>query len=52
MVFAHGSGSSRLSLWHRLVTNTLNKVGVAPLLFDLLTSEEERIDADAGATIR
>lgn len=44
VLFAHGSGSSRLSPRNRLVADVLNKGGLATLLFDLLTSEEHRID--------
>jgi putative phosphoribosyl transferase len=40
-VFAHGSGSSRFSPRNRLVANALNRRGIATLLFDLLTTEEE-----------
>ena len=45
VVFAHGSGSSRLSPRNRLVANILNVSGLATLLFDLLTSEEARVDS-------
>ncbi len=41
VVFAHGSGSSRHSPRNRSVSTSLNKVGLATLLFDLLTAEEE-----------
>lgn len=41
VVFAHGSGSSRLSPRNRQVAEALNESGFATLLFDLLTSEEE-----------
>jgi putative phosphoribosyl transferase len=40
-LFAHGSGSSRFSPRNRLVANALNRRGIATLLFDLLTPEEE-----------
>jgi putative phosphoribosyl transferase len=40
-IFAHGSGSSRLSPRNRQVAEALNRAGLATLLFDLLTSEEE-----------
>lgn len=50
VVFAHGSGSSRLSPRNRLVADVLNRAGLATLLFDLLTREEDERDAtDAGA---
>jgi putative phosphoribosyl transferase len=41
VVFAHGSGSSRLSPRNTFVAHALNDRGVATLLFDLLTSAEE-----------
>jgi len=40
VIFAHGSGSSRLSPRNRQVAGDLNKVGFATLLFDLLTVTE------------
>ena len=40
VLFAHGSGSSRLSPRNRLVAGTLNRAGIATLLFDLLTDPE------------
>ena len=42
VIFAHGSGSSRLSPRNREVAVTLNEAGLATLLFDLLTEEEGR----------
>jgi putative phosphoribosyl transferase len=42
VVFAHGSGSSRHSPRNRFVAEVLNKAGLATVLFDLLTPEEER----------
>ena len=45
VMFAHGSGSSRLSPRNRHVAETLNTHGFATLLLDLLTSHEEAIDA-------
>ena len=42
VVFAHGSGSSRHSPRNRLVADTLNRAGIGTLLFDLLTTDEER----------
>lgn len=42
VIFAHGSGSSRLSPRNKAVANTLNTRGFATLLFDLLTPEEAR----------
>jgi putative phosphoribosyl transferase len=44
VLFAHGSGSSRHSPRNQFVARTLNDVGLATLLFDLLTREEEAID--------
>ena len=41
VVFAHGSGSSRHSPRNRFVAAVLNDAGLATLLFDLLTAEEE-----------
>lgn len=41
VVFAHGSGSSRTSPRNRFVAGTLHAVGLATLLFDLLTPAEE-----------
>jgi putative phosphoribosyl transferase len=42
VLFAHGSGSSRLSPRNRKVAAQLNAAGLATLLLDLLTPEEER----------
>jgi dienelactone hydrolase len=44
IAFAHGSGSSRHSPRNQYVARALQQGGLATLLFDLLTSEEERID--------
>ena len=44
VLFAHGSGSSRHSSRNQFVARTLNDAGLATLLFDLLTPEEEAID--------
>jgi putative phosphoribosyl transferase len=41
VIFAHGSGSSRNSLRNHAVAAVLNRAGLATLLFDLLTSNEE-----------
>lgn len=41
VVFAHGSGSSRHSTRNRQVAAALNERGLATLLLDLLTPEEE-----------
>ncbi|HXX67540.1 MAG TPA: phosphoribosyltransferase family protein [Polyangiaceae bacterium] len=45
VLFAHGSGSSRKSRRNRLVARVLQRAGLATLLFDLLTEDEEREDA-------
>jgi putative phosphoribosyl transferase len=44
VVFAHGSGSSRHSSRNRRVAATLQDHGLATLLLDLLTGEEEQVD--------
>lgn len=44
VVFAHGSGSSRQSVRNTAVAVALEDRGLATLLIDLLTIEEERID--------
>ncbi|MGA3219798.1 MAG: alpha/beta family hydrolase [Acidimicrobiales bacterium] len=41
VIFAHGSGSSRHSPRNQSVAEVLNNAGLATLLFDLLTSDEE-----------
>ena len=41
VIFAHGSGSSRLSPRNRLVAQKLNEAGIGTLLFDLLTRHED-----------
>jgi putative phosphoribosyl transferase len=48
-LFAHGSGSSRKSPRNQFVARTLRESGVATLLFDLLTRDEEAADAETGA---
>jgi len=61
VIFAHGSGSSRLSPRNTYVARVLREAGIGTLLFDLLTTEEDqslqqRFDIDtlarrlAGAT--
>lgn len=45
VIFAHGSGSSRHSRRNRAVAEALQARGLATLLMDLLTSEEEVVDA-------
>jgi dienelactone hydrolase len=49
VVFAHGSGSSRFSPRNRLVAERLCAAGLATLLFDLLTADEEVQDAKTRA---
>jgi dienelactone hydrolase len=44
VVFAHGSGSSRFSPRNRFVADVLEDAGLATLLIDLLTSQEEAVD--------
>jgi len=44
VVFAHGSGSSRHSTRNQYVAQVLNNSGLATLLTDLLTREEEEVD--------
>ncbi|MGN6516043.1 MAG: dienelactone hydrolase family protein [Rhizomicrobium sp.] len=41
IIFAHGSGSSRLSPRNVAVAEALNEAGFATLLFDLLSPQEE-----------
>jgi putative phosphoribosyl transferase len=48
VLFAHGSGSSRLSPRNRYVADVLNGSGLATLLVDLLTPQEERIDVQTA----
>ncbi len=45
VLFAHGSGSSRKSSRNRFVARTLHDRGFGTLLFDLLTADEETLDA-------
>ena len=44
VLFAHGSGSGRHSARNRQVARHLQLVGIATLLFDLLTAQEEQTD--------
>jgi putative phosphoribosyl transferase len=44
VLFAHGSGSSRQSSRNRYVASVLQQGGLATLLMDLLTQEEEQAD--------
>jgi putative phosphoribosyl transferase len=52
VIFAHGSGSSRLSPRNRYVAEELQKAGIATLLMDLLTPAEEQIDQQAEGRLR
>ncbi len=45
VVFAHGSGSGRHSPRNRFVAEVLNAAGIATLLMDLLTADEDAEDA-------
>jgi putative phosphoribosyl transferase len=49
ILFAHGSGSSRYSPRNRYVAQVLQEAGLATLLLDLLTHEEEVIDTRTAA---
>jgi dienelactone hydrolase len=44
VLFAHGSGSSRFSPRNNHVADMLNQAGLATLLIDMLTAEEDEID--------
>src|SRR4051812_48210094 len=48
VVFAHGSGSGRLSPRNRQVAASLQCAGLATVLFDLLTEDEEVTDRHGG----
>ena len=48
VIFAHGSGSSRFSSRNRHVARRLQHSGLATLLLDLLTREEEALDAESA----
>ena len=48
VLFAHGSGSGRHSPRNRAVAAELQSAGLATVLADLLTAEEERADARTG----
>jgi putative phosphoribosyl transferase len=49
VLFAHGSGSSRHSSRNRHVAGELQAAGLATVLADLLTPEEEQVDVRTGA---
>jgi len=44
ILFAHGSGSSRFSPRNRYVARSFRDAGLATLLIDLLSRDEERVD--------
>ena len=44
ITFAHGSGSSRFSPRNQYIAKTFNEAGIATLLIDLLTPQEEETD--------
>lgn len=48
VMFAHGSGSSRFSPRNRYVATVLQDQGLATLLFDLLSHEEEQVEMQGG----
>jgi putative phosphoribosyl transferase len=48
VLFAHGSGSSRLSPRNRYVARALRDAGLATLLIDLLSPDEEQADMVTG----
>src|SRR5688572_31453331 len=48
VLFAHGSGSGRLSARNNFVARSLQDAGLATLLIDLLNEDEERSDAATG----
>ncbi len=48
VLFAHGSGSSRHSPRNRQVAVALNDLGLATLLLDLLSEDEEELDLQTG----
>jgi putative phosphoribosyl transferase len=48
VLFAHGSGSSRHSSRNRYVARVLSEAGLATLLVDLLTPDEEAVDRRTG----
>ena len=48
VIFAHGGGSSRFSPRNRYVARVLQEIGLATLLFDLLTPDEEEREVGGG----
>ena len=51
VIFAHGTGSGRLSSRNQFVARELQEARIATLLLDLLTPDEEAFD-DRGGTLR
>jgi dienelactone hydrolase len=49
VLFAHGSGSGRRSPRNRYVAEELNRAGLATVLADLLTAQEEQVDLRTAA---
>jgi putative phosphoribosyl transferase len=49
VLFAHGSGSGRMSPRNQFVAEVLNKGHIATLLVDLLTEQEAKTDEISGA---
>ena len=49
VIFAHGSGSSRHSPRNRFVAQSLGERGLATLLLDLLTQDEDELDRRTAA---
>ena len=48
VLFAHGSGSSRKSPRNRHVADVLNEGSIGSILIDLLTEDEEQVDAQTA----
>jgi dienelactone hydrolase len=48
VIFAHGSGASRLNPRSRFVADTLHEAGLGTLLIDLVTRKEERVELSAA----
>jgi dienelactone hydrolase len=48
VLFAHGTGSSRHSTRNRYVAGVLQQAGLATLLIDLLTADEEAVEQATG----
>jgi dienelactone hydrolase len=48
VLFAHGSGSSRFSTRNQFVARVFEQSGLATLLIDLLTPDEEKLDRKTG----